>query len=143
MDSGNISKKEKLNIKSKVDLKDLKSIFILKKVLSYMKKNKSLTIIKYNKTLQKKLNLNINDYKECYKEYLQIEIELTLDDNGNNKDNNFINIPEKDKEYFHIYFKKENIIKIIIDYQIKSFCGLFSRCEHINSIFFKKFKIFI
>ena len=53
MDYGNISKEEKLNIKYKVDLKDLKSIFILKKVFNYMKKNKSLTIIKYNKTLQK------------------------------------------------------------------------------------------
>ena len=78
MDSGNISKEEKLNIKSKVDLKDLKSIFILKKVLSYMKKHKSLTIIKYNKALQKKLNLNINDYKECYKEYLQIDLLIYL-----------------------------------------------------------------
>ena len=29
-----------------------------------MKKNKSFEIMKYNKKLQKRLNININDYKD-------------------------------------------------------------------------------
>ena len=71
------------------------------------------------------------------------------------KYDNFININEKDKKYIHIYFndnKKKEIentslyegdnvskISIIIDYQIKSFSELFSFCECIESIEFKKF----
>ena len=58
------------------------------------------------------------------------------------------------KKYFHIYFsdnkkkiKKTEIdeedkvskINIIIDYQIKSFSGLFYYCECIESINFKNF----
>ena len=44
-----------------------------------MKKNKSLEIKKYNKKLQKRLNLSINDYKEYYQ---SIEIELKIVENG-------------------------------------------------------------
>ena len=67
----------------------------------------------------------------------------------------FINIKEEDKKYFHLYFndnKKKEIdntsldiddnvykISIIIDYQIKSFSGLFDYCKCIESIKFKKF----
>ena len=67
----------------------------------------------------------------------------------------FIDIKENDKLYYHIYFNdnKEEIknkyeiyeedkvtkIKIIIDYQVKSFKYLFSSCECIESINFKKF----
>ena len=66
----------------------------------------------------------------------------------------FININENEKSYFHIYFNdnKEDIkktklnkednaskINIIIDYQIKSFKGLFYDCEYIESINFNKF----
>ena len=67
----------------------------------------------------------------------------------------FISINEEDKKYLHIYFndnKKEEIertyldedenvskISIIIDYQIKSFKGLFDDCKCIESIEFKKF----
>ena len=35
--------------------------------------------------------------------------------------------------------EKVNTIKIIINYQVKSFKELFNNCEHINSLFFKKF----
>ena len=43
-----------------------------------MKKSKSLEIMKYNKRLQKRLNLNINNYKEYSQIYTPIEIELKL-----------------------------------------------------------------
>ena len=48
--------------------------------------------MKYNKKLQKRLNININDYRECSK----IEIELKPADNIYGQ---FINRPIKDKEY--------------------------------------------
>ena len=64
--------------------------------------------MQYNKKLQKRLNININDYRECSK----IEIELKLVDQEYDK---FINIPKKDKEYYHIYFdNSENKLKEII-----------------------------
>ena len=142
MDSKNISKNEQTK-----DLENVKSDYFLLKLLDIMKKNKLLNIIKYNKKLQKRLNLSINDYRDCTK----IEIELKLVDNKYGK---FINIPDKKKEYYHIYFDDSNeeikrnyleenekvkIIKIKIDYQVKSFKQLFMNRNKINSIFFKKF----
>ena len=112
-----------------------------------MNKKKSLLIVKYNKEIQNRLNIATKDYKE----YCQIEIELKL---VNNKYNKFINISEKDEEYYHIYFnnskeeikrnylkekEKVNTIKIIIDYQAKSLKKLFFYCDNISSIYFKKF----
>ena len=112
-----------------------------------MKTKKSFEIVRYNKKLQKRLDISINNYKECSK----IEIELKIADN---RYGTFINIPEEEKEYYHIYFdnsneeikrgnleenKKVNIIKIIIDYQVKSFKKLFNDCNCISSIFFQKF----
>ena len=121
------------------------------KIFDIIKQNKSLNIVKYNKKLQKRLNLNINDYKEYSELYSSIEIELKLVDNKYDK---FINILDEEKEYYHIYFdnsneeikrnylkekEKVNKIKIIIDYQVKSFKGLFDKCKYISTIFFKKF----
>ena len=103
--------------------------------------------MKYNKKLQKRLNININDYRE----YSEVEIELKF---VYNKYGKFINISNEDKEYYHIYFDNSNkeikrnyleeneevkMIKIIIDYQVKSFKGLFIFCKYVSSIFFKKF----
>ena len=67
----------------------------------------------------------------------------------------FVKMKEEDKKYFHIYFndnKKKDIektllnkddnvskISIIIDYQIKSFSGLFYNCWSVEFIKFKKF----
>ena len=70
-----------------------------------MKKDKSFEIIKYNKICQERLNLSINDYKEYSQFYTLIEIELKLVDNKYSK---FINIPDKEKEYYHIYFDNSN-----------------------------------
>ena len=152
MNSENISNDEKLKkIKSKNDFDELKSNYILKQIFNIMKKNKSFEIMKYNKNLQKRLNLHIYDYK-IYSQILSpIEIELKLE---NNKYGKFINIRDNEKKYYHIYFdnsKKEikrnyllenekvKTIKIMIDYQIKSLEKLFRDCKCIKSIFFKKF----
>jgi len=153
MNSGNISNDEILKkIKSKDDLVNVKSNFILKNLFNFMKKNKALKIMKYNKKLQERLNLTINDYKEYSQLYYSpIEIELKLVDNKYDK---FINISDDEKKYFHIYFDNSNeeiernylkenekvkMIKIIINYQVNSFKELFKNCECISSIFFKKF----
>ena len=95
MNSINKSKNEQSNF-----LDNLKSNFILKKIITLITINKSLVIMKYNKKLQKRLNITINDYKECSK----IEIELKIDDKVKGQ---FINIPDEEKEeYYHIYFDK-------------------------------------
>ena len=66
-----------------------------------MNKKSSLEIVKINKSLQKRLNLNINHYKDYSQLYSAIEVELKLADNEYGK---FINIPDEDEDYYHIYF---------------------------------------
>ena len=58
----------------KVKLNNLKSNYILKTIFDIVKENKSLEIVKYNKKLQKKLNLSISDYKEYSQIRSSIEI---------------------------------------------------------------------
>ena len=99
MNSRNISKNKQF--KESKYFENLKSNFILKKIIDIIKKNKSLEIIKYNKKIQKRLNININNYKEYSQLYSSIEIELKPTDNIYGK---FINIPDEEKEYYHIYF---------------------------------------
>ena len=109
--------------------------------------------MKFNKKLQNRLNLNINDYKDYSQLFSSIEIELKLD-NKNDHTNKFINISDENMKYYHIYFDnsneekkrtelnandKVNKIKIIIDHQVKSLKNLFDECEYISSIYFKKF----
>ena len=117
-----------------------------------MSERKYLETIRYNKSIQKRINININHYKAYSETKTSIELDI-LPMNG--ESGKFININEEDKKYFHIYFndnkkketentslyKDENVskISIIIDYQIKSFSGLFNYCWSIESIKFKKF----
>ena len=149
MEDTNTSKDKKV-IKSRDELNNIKSDYFLQKICDYLNRKKSLEIFKYNKNIQKRLNININNYKEYSEIYTSIEIELIP---IKNSDGEFINIRENEKKYFHIYFNeskneinnnflfennKISKIKIIIDYQVKSFEGLFTYCECINSISFKK-----
>ena len=79
MNSGNILENEKLkqvNIKAEFD--NLKSDYFFEILLNIMKKKKSLEIFKFNKKLQKRLNLTINDYKDYSQLYSPIEIELRV-----------------------------------------------------------------
>ena len=152
MNNGNIYNNDKCKQRiSKVNFENLKSDYFIKKIFDNLKKNKSLEIMKYNKQLQKRLNLTVNNYEEYSQLFTPIEIELKFVDN---KYGNFINIPKKYKEYFHIYFddskeeikrnylmnnEKVNKIKIIIDFEVKSLKCLFTNCAFISSIYFKKF----
>ena len=110
---------EKSNqIKSKNKFKNIKSNYILRKVFNVIHKRISLEIIKYNINIQKRLNININNYKEFSEVYSSIELEIIP---TQNKYGSFININKKeDKKYFHIYFndnteeiKKTNLKKNI------------------------------
>ena len=154
MNSSNALSKEKkeLNtIKSKDIFKKLRGDYFLQILFNILLKKKSLDIIKYNKNLKDRMNISIKDYKEYSEIYSSIEIEIKP---ANNKYDKFININKKNKMYYHIYFNnnkaeikrnflKKNeqvkIIKIIIDYQVKSFEALFHFCECVESIKFKKF----
>ena len=147
----NISLEERMKQKKSNDIfENIKSDYFLQKIIGNIKRNKSLEIMKYNKKLQKRLNLSIKDYKEYSQLFSPIEIELKTVDNKYEK---FINIYEN-KEYYHIYFddskdeikrsylnenEKVKIIKIIIDHQITSLKSLFLGVKCISSIFFKKF----
>ena len=151
MNSRNISKDEEskqLNAKNEFD--NVKSNYFLMKIFDMMKKSKSLEIMKYNKKLQKRLNLSINNYKEYSQIYTPIEIEFKL---VYKKYGRFINISKEDNKYYHIYFDISNKeikrnylneneevkkIKIVIDYPVKSFKELFIGCRCISSIIFKK-----
>ena len=64
-----------------------------------MIKKKKLQIVKYNKRIQNRLSLDVKDYKE----YCEIEIEIIP---SKGKYGEFINIDEKDKLYYHIYFNE-------------------------------------
>ena len=64
--------KEFENIKSEKNIeKSIKSLYILKDIFSFLTKKQKLKIIIYNMHLQKKLDINIEDYKRIsgiYKE---------------------------------------------------------------------------
>ena len=156
MGNNNNTKNSKINkledIKQEGNFDDIKSKYILRKIFDYLNKKKSLEIVHQNKRIQNRLGININDYIENCETNTTIEIEIIP---KKNKYGKFINIINKEEEsYFHIYFnndinetKKYDIkkgdkvkrIKLIIDYQVKSFCKLFFECECIESISFTKF----
>ena len=132
-------------------LNKIKSKYILSKPFEYISRFKFLNIIKYNKTLQKKVNISINTYIK----YFQIEIEITPYQEEIKDNKVFINIMnKKDEKFYHIYFngKKEEVkrnyikpnekvskIKIIIDKEVKSLENLFGGIDILKTIKFKNF----
>ena len=82
----------------------IKSLYILKKIFNHIKEKKILLkIIKYNKLIQKKLDISINDYFECQN---QIEIIIYPDKNNlDNEINPFINQNSKNC-FCHIFLIK-------------------------------------
>ena len=133
------------------NLDNIKSVYTIKIIFEHIKKNKYLSIIKYNKKMQNRLKLTINNYKEYSQLYSPIEIELKLVKNTYSNQA-FINITDDNIKYFHIFFndsnKEANLsslnhekiekVKIIIDHHIISFGYLFL-CTRIEEIYFKKF----
>ena len=128
---------------------NIKNRYILNHIFEYIPQKKCLSILKYNKVLQNKLNMG----KKYYKDFFQIEIKIIPVQPVTKYINTFINI-HSNKSYYHIYFndEKEEIkrnyyhindkvtkIKILIDYEVKIFLGLFEECNCIESINFLKF----
>ena len=90
-------------------LRKVKSDYFIQKFFGYMTERKSLEAVRYNKSIQKRINININHYKAYSEEYSSIELDIIP---MKGKYGKFININEKDKKYFHIYFndnKKKEI----------------------------------
>ena len=120
-------------INSNNKLKNLKSDYFIQKFFGYIFERKALKIIQYNKNLQKRMHIDINNYRDYSEKFSRIEIEIIP---KQNEQGYFINIKEEDKKYYHIYFndnkeeeiknspKKNNFnvskINIIIDYQVES-----------------------
>ncbi len=52
------------NIKYRIEIKDIKSIFIIKKIFYFLSKKQILYMIMYNKELQKKFLVDIKNYKK-------------------------------------------------------------------------------
>ena len=101
MESNNLisgEKTEKKKDKSFSKYENIKSKYILLKIFDNLEKKRRLEIIKNNKNMKRRINLNINDYKEYSEKYSSIEIEIKT---VNNKSGKFINIKEKDKKYYH------------------------------------------
>ena len=130
---------------------DVKNKYIMKEIFSNIKIKKLLNIIKYNRIIKDKLDIDINDYEEFLKINLELIPKLNI---NNNSKNTFINIPVGEESYYHIYFNDEKeeqkrnyfykndnikIIKIIIDYYANSFYELFANCNCIESISFTRF----
>ena len=132
-------------------LTGIKSNYILKYIFKTICQNKTLSLIKHNKKLQKRLQISLSDYKS----FFQIELEITPILINNSEKQVFIKIYDFNKEFFHIFFnndftkrikknyitKKEEITKIniIIDCGNKFFSKLFKNCICIKEINFTKF----
>ena len=133
-------------------LRKVKSDYFIQKFFGYMPKRKSLETIRYNKSIQKRINININHYKAYSEEYSSIEIDIIPMKGEYGK---FISINEEDKKYLHIYFndntkkeientyldEDENVskISIIIDYQIDHFQNYFIIVIVLNPLNLKNF----
>ena len=111
-------------------LNRVNSLYIILEILKNLKKGKALNIVKYNKNIKNRININIDDYKE----YSEIEIEIKP---VSNKYGEFINIKPEEGNFYHIYFnnseeeikrnyikkgEKVEIIKIIIALTFLSYC---------------------
>ena len=98
-------------------LRNLQSDYFIQKFFEYLTERKYLETIRYNKSIQKRINININHYKAYSEEYSSIEFDIMPMKGEYGK---FININEEDKKYFHIYFndnkkkKLNHYIKMIM-----------------------------
>ena len=147
----NNKERNEIEVINKLKFEKIRSNYFLELLFNNLEKKKKLTLLKYNKNIKKRINININNYKEYSEKYSSIEIIIIP---VKYKYGFFINIKKEDEKYFHIYFnnEKEEIkrnyitgykeikkIKIIIDYVVKSFKGLFEGIECVESIYFKRF----
>ena len=105
--------KENESAKPNPIIENIKSRYILSKIYDNLTTKKKFQIVKYNKRIQNRLNLDVKDYKE----YSEIEIEIIP---AKGKYGKFININENNKLYYHIYFN-DNKEEIKNKYKINRF----------------------
>ena len=135
----------------------IKSKYIVQKVLEHLDEKRLLQITKETNYLQNLMGKTINDYKNNYKKFSSIEIEIKPSETYGK----FINLDNKDEgeeereKNYRIYFNDSKVeiknkyylnesdkvtkIRILVGYKEKSFAHLFMKCDGIESINFKKF----
>ena len=109
MDSNKVTNnksKDKKTKETNVSLDNLKSNYDLDTIVEYIQQKKLLEIVKYNKKIQNRLDLDIEDYKKYYENFTPVEIEVIP---CKNKFGKFIIVGYDDvKKYYHIFFSKNN-----------------------------------
>ena len=93
--------------------RNIKSKYILKKIFSLPKITRSLNIIRYNKSIQERCDINLNAYIKVFKEINKIEIKIEPTNHfsyyNKDKKKTFINIENpKYAKYCHIYFNNND-----------------------------------
>ena len=141
-----------MNEKSLSDIKKIRSKYIRIFVFKFLSRKNMLDIVKYNKSIKKELNFDLNSYKF----FNAIEIEITTVENNydgivNSRDlsSNDINLVHfvKNKKEKDIFFDNdklsdnENKITIYIEKTFSDLSYFFKDCYNIKKIIFKKFRI--
>ena len=136
------------NISNINKLNKIRNKYLLKTIFDNLLELKQFQLIKYNKKIQNKIEISLQDYQLFKKIIIEI---IPIKKNDKNK---FINIPKEKKNYYHIYFNKDKkemkrnyftqkskveSIKIVIDEKITSLFELFKRCDCIEKINFIRF----
>ena len=119
-------------------------------LFDHIKQNSYLKLINHNKTLQKKLNISINDFIDYYN---KIIIEVIPDLINNEIYQGKFFYPQEDKLLYNIYLDndvkidrnfltkddKVTKIRIEIDSKVKNLESLFEKCKGLKQIQFIKF----
>jgi len=140
------------------NIKNIKSKYVLNKVLKNVNYAKKLNIVRYNKKLQSKLGLKLEDYI-IYNYRTEIEIDILNFTNAKIKClKKFLTFFKKKKDLFYIQFKINNEgeykdlsslkvlyssnlrIKLKNKQRITDYSNFFYGCSFIKTINFIKFK---
>ena len=130
----------------------IKNVYILRRIFKYINEYTAYNLVKYNKKLQKDLEISFKDYQILYN---KIVIEIIMNNNleYNNKDKNYFvssmfwdddidiyfdNVLQEHKR--HYITKDDNVSKIKLILKDSTFLKeLFYRCKNIREIKFLKF----
>ena len=136
-------------------LNNIKSKYIFGIIIkNYVAKRKYYLLFQHNKNFQKKLDLNLEDYKDLHKKiFLTIELELIPCKQLKPDIKHYFIRTRENKSYYHIYFNNDSIetdrnyltnfdkvakIKIKIDMDLKS--EIFYGCSSLDKLDIKLFK---
>ena len=103
-------------------LNEIKSRYILENIIKHLEKIKFLEVIRYNKSLQNKINITLNGYKE----FASIELEVLFEpelpihpnlfgSNFNHKKENDLNFRHRHNYAFFSHRKHHNSFNILLD----------------------------